>query len=328
MTALKMKSAEPAVGRVKLFSLPKGMGLVWVLLALCVIAAIMSPAFLTVANLTNVLRQIALFGIVSIGMTFVILTRGIDLSVGSILGVCAVSTALLLTSGYPVAVTIPAVLLLGTFMGALNGFGIAFGGIPSFIMTLGMMVMGRGLALTIADGQPIGLGEYANAFRWLGRGNLLGLPVPVWILFIVGALAFVTLRYTAYGRQIYAVGSNTEAARLSGINVGLVTFSVYAISGLLASLTALIVVSRLTVGEPTAGTGIELEAIAMTVIGGTSLFGGEGGIIGTLIGAAILSVLANILNLMGVSSFMQQIVKGAIIICAVLYEVRKLKPKK
>lgn len=328
MTALKMKPTAPNAESPRRFSLPKGMGLVWVLLALCVVAAILSPAFLSAGNLTNVLRQVALFGIVSIGMTFVILTRGIDLSVGSILGVCAVSTALMLTSGYPVAVTVPAILILGTVMGALNGLGIAFGGIPSFIMTLGMMVMGRGLALTMADGQPIGLGEHANAFRWLGRGDMLGLPVPVWILLVVAAVAFITLRYTAYGRQIYAVGSNTEAARLSGIHVGFVTFSVYAISGLLASLTALIIVSRLTVGEPTAGTGIELEAIAMTVIGGTSLFGGEGGIIGTLVGAAILSVLANILNLLGISSFMQQIIKGAIIVGAVLYEMRKRQPKK
>lgn len=187
MTSLKIKPAAPTVERPRRFSLPKGMGLVWVLLALCVIAAAMSPAFLSFVNLTNVLRQVALFGLVSIGMTFVILTRGIDLSVGSILGVCAVSTALMLTSGFPPAATIPAVLLLGTFMGALNGLGIAFGGIPSFIMTLGMMVMGRGLALTMADGQPIGLAEHANAFRWLGRGDLLGLPVPVWILFIVAA---------------------------------------------------------------------------------------------------------------------------------------------
>lgn len=328
MTSLKIRPAAPNAERSRRITLPKRMGLIWVLLALCVAAAVLSPAFLSAANLTNVLRQVALFGIVSIGMTFVILTRGIDLSVGSILGVCAVATALMLTSGYPAAVTIPAILILGTFMGALNGLGIAFGGIPSFIMTLGMMVMGRGLALTMADGQPIGLGEYANTFRWLGRGEMLGLPVPVWILLVVAAVAFVTLRYTAYGRQIYAVGSNTEAARLSGIHVGFVTFSVYAISGLLAGLTALIVVSRLTVGEPTAGTGIELEAIAMTVIGGTSLFGGEGGIIGTLIGAAILSVLANILNLLGISSFMQQIIKGAIIVGAVLYEMRKRQPKK
>lgn len=314
-------------GRGLLSHMPKGAGLIWVLVALCVIAAFLSPAFLNPANITNVLRQIALFGIVSIGMTFVILTKGIDLSIGSILGVCAVSTALLLTSGFSVPITIIAVLFVGVLMGAVNGLGITLGGVPPFIMTLGVMVMGRGLALTLANGQPIGLGERAADFMWLGRGFALGLPVPVWIFLAVAIVAIFVLRYTSYGRQIYAVGSNEEAARLSGINVKAIVFSVYVISGLLASLTALIFVSRLTVGEPTAGTGIELEAIAITVIGGTSLFGGEGGILGTMIGAAILAVLANIMNLVGVSPFTQQIVKGAIIVGAVLYEMMRKRKK-
>lgn len=303
------------------FALPKGAGLIWVLIGLCVIATILSPAFLNQANITNVLRQIALYGVVSIGMTFVILTKGIDLSVGSVMGVCAVTTALLLGLGWPILLVLPAVLLVGTVMGVVNGFGIAFFGIPPFIMTLGMMVMGRGLALTLANGQPISLGQRAVEFSWLGRGIVAGVPVPVIVFIIAAAIAFFVLRYTAYGRQVFAVGSNSEAARLSGINVGLVTFSVYVISGVLAALTALIFVSRLTVGEPTAGTGIELEAIAITVIGGTSLFGGEGGIIGTIIGTAILAVLANVMNLVGISPFTQQIVKGAIIIVAVLYEM-------
>src|SRR5690606_37767239 len=155
-------------------------------------------------------------------------------------------------------------------------------------------------------------------FAWLGRGDMLGLPVPVWIFLLVAAISIFVLRFTPYGRQVYAIGSNAEAARLSGINVKAVEFSVYVISGFLAGLTGLIFVSRLTVGEPTAGTGIELEAIAITVIGGTSLFGGEGTIVGTIIGAGILAVLANIMNLVGVSPFTQQIVKGAIIVGAVL----------
>ena len=303
--------------------IPKGSGLIWVLLGLCVVAAFLSPAFLNPLNITNVLRQVALYGIVSVGMTFVILTKGIDLSVGSILGVCSVLTALLLTSGVPAFVVIPLVLLAGIGMGAVNGLGITLGGVPPFIMTLGLMVMGRGLALTLANGQPVGLGDAAAQFMWLGRGDFAGLPVPVWIFFAVSLIAIFVLRYTAYGRQIYAVGSNAAAARLSGINVGFVTFSVYVISGLLAALTALIFVSRLTVGEPTAGTGIELEAIAITVIGGTSLFGGQGGIGGTMIGAAILAVLANIMNLVGITPFTQQIVKGAIIVGAVLYEMQR-----
>lgn len=300
-------------------ALPRGAGLIWVLVALCVVATLLSDAFLNPANVMNVLRQVALYGIVSVGMTFVILTRGIDLSVGSILGVSAVTAALMLVSGSSVALVVPVVLLVGLAMGAINGLGITLGGIPPFIMTLGMMVMGRGLALTLANGQPIGLGARAAEFSWLGRGAVMGVPVPVVFFALVAAIAIYVLRYTSFGRQIHAVGSNTEAARLSGINVGVVTFSVYVISGLMAALTALIFVSRLTVGEPTAGTGIELEAIAITVIGGTSLFGGEGGILGTIIGAAILAVLANIMNLVGISPFTQQIVKGAIIIGAVLY---------
>jgi len=301
--------------------LPKAAGLVWVLVGLCVVAAFLSPAFLNPINLTNVLRQVALFGIVSVGMTFVILTKGIDLSVGSILGVCAVTAALLIGLDLPIFIVFVLTLVAGTLMGAINGIGVAFGRVPAFIMTLGMMVMGRGLALTLANGQPISLGSRTKDFMWLGRGDFAGLPVPVWVFIAISAIAIYVLRYTPYGRQIYAVGSNAEAARLSGINVRFVTFSVYVVSGFLASLTALIFVSRLTVGEPTAGEGIELEAIAIAVIGGTSLFGGEGGVVGTIIGAAILAVLANIMNLVGVSPFTQQIVKGAIIVIAVLYEM-------
>ena len=191
-------------------------------------------------------------------------------------------------------------------------------------MTLGMMVMGRGLAMTISGGHPIHFREEAASFAWLGQGHFLHLPVPVWI-FAAGrgcGLIFV-LRFTAFGRNVYAVGSNPEAARLSGIDVRRTIFSVYVISGFLSALTALIFVSRLTVGEPVAGVGLELEAIAITVIGGTSLFGGEGSVIGTIIGAAIIAVLANILNLFGVSPFTQQIVKGAIIVAAVLFEMQR-----
>lgn len=304
-------------------SIFKASGLLWVFLGLCVVAALLSPAFLNPANLMNVFRQVALYGIVSVGMTFVILTKGIDLSVGSILGVCAVSTALLLSGGWSPWLAVVIALLIGTGLGAVNGIGVAIGRVPPFIMTLGMMVMARGLALTLANGQPIGLKDAAANFAWLGRGAMLGIPVPVWIFAVVAAIAIFVLRYTPFGRQIYAVGSNEEAAHLSGISVNLINFYVYVISGFLAALTALIFVSRLTVGEPTAGTGIELEAIAITVIGGTSLFGGEGGIFGTIVGAAILAVLANIMNLVGISPFTQQIVKGAIIVGAVLYEMQR-----
>lgn len=296
-------------------------GLIWVLVIMCAVAAFVSDAFLNPFNLINVLRQVALFGIVSVGMTFVILTAGIDLSIGSIVAVVAVTAAMLLDSGVPIPLVIIAGLAIGSAIGAVNGAGITLGGIPPFIMTLGSMVMGRGLAMTISDGHPIHFRAAADQFAWLGQGHLLGLPVPVWVFAVVAAMAAGLLNFTAFGRNIYAVGSNPEAARLAGIDVKRTIFLVYLISGFLSGLTALIFISRLTVGEPVAGTGLELEAIAITVIGGTSLFGGEGRISGTIVGAAIVAVLANILNLFGVSPFTQQIVKGAIIVAAVLFEI-------
>lgn len=299
----------------------QSLGLLWVLIVLCGVAIWLSPSFVQTGNLLNVGRQVALFGIVSIGMTFVILTRGIDLSVGSIVGVIAVSSAMMLASGVSIPVTVVVALLLGVLFGAANGFGIAYCGMPPFIMTLGMLVIGRGVAMTLANGQPQSLGKAADAFYFLGGGFLLGIPVPIWIFVALAIVAYVVLRHTAFGRQIYAVGSNAEAARLAGIPVPRVLMAVYIISGVLSGLTALIFVSRLTVGEPTAGTNLELEAISIVVIGGTSLFGGEGGVFGTVIGAAIIALMANILNLLGISPFTQQIVKGAIILAAVGFEV-------
>jgi ribose/xylose/arabinose/galactoside ABC-type transport system permease subunit len=320
---LAANSGEGLLGRLRSLWSLRTSGLIWVLIAMCIAASLISDAFLNPFNLINVLRQIALFGIVSIGMTFVILTAGIDLSVGSIVAVTAVISAMMLDVGTAIPVVIVAGLLIGTAMGALNGLGITLGGIPPFIMTLGMMVMGRGFAMTVSGGHPIHFREEAASFAFLGQGSFVSLPVPVWIFAAVAAAAIFILRLTAFGRNVYAVGSNPEAARLSGINVGLTIFGVYVISGFLSALTALIFVSRLTVGEPVAGVGLELEAIAITVIGGTSLFGGEGSVFGTILGAAIIAVLANILNLFGVSPFTQQIVKGAIIVAAVLLEMQR-----
>jgi ribose transport system permease protein len=299
----------------------KSLGLLWVVLLLCLVAIYLNPNFLKVGNLLNVARQIALFGIVSVGMTFVILTKGIDLSVGSIVGVVAVSSAIMLAAGIPIPLVVIAALLLGALFGAFNGLGITLFNMPPFIMTLGTLVMGRGIAMTIANGEPQSLKDAADSFSYLGAGFLLGLPVPVWIFIVIAVIAFIVLRFTSFGRAIYAVGSNAEAARLAGIGVQRVTFLVYVISGVLSALTALIFISRLTVGEPTAGVNLELEAISIVVIGGTSLFGGEGGVGGTVIGAAIIALMANILNLLGISPFTQQIVKGAIILAAVGFEV-------
>lgn len=300
-------------------------GVFWALILLCIAASIASPHFLRVDNLIDVGRQIAISGIVAVGMTFVILTAGIDLSVGAIIGVVAVISASMLKAGIPQFWVIIAGLAIGGFVGAINGLGVTVGRVPAFIMTLGLMVAGRGFAMTYSQGAPIDLGNATNAFQWLGGGNWLGIPVPIWVFALVFIAGALTLKYTAFGRYVYAVGDNREAARLSGIHVGLVEFMVYFLTGILSGLAALIFVSRLTVGDPTAGTDMELDAIAMVVIGGVSLFGGEGGIAGTLIGTAIIAVLANLLNLVGISPFTQEIVKGAIIVGAVLLATRKQK---
>lgn len=312
-----------------LFSIVGRSGLLGVLVLLCILAAVISPTFLQVANLINVLRQIALYGIVSIGMTFVILTAGIDLSVGSTVGIVAIAvTQILNGTPLPSWVALGIGVIVGGLVGAINGLGIAHGRIPPFIMTLGVMVMGRGLAMTLANGEPISLSDSAAAtVGWIGSGFFFGVPVPVWIFASIALLASITLHDTRYGRYVYAVGSNEEASRLSGIPVPGVKISAYIVSGVLAAVTAIVFVARLSVAEPTAGTGLELEAIAITVIGGASLFGGQGSISGTILGAAILAVLANVLNLTGVAPFTQQIVKGAIIIGAVLVEILKERKK-
>ena len=313
----------PGVKENSLKKLFKQSGIFWVLVALIVIGGILSPNFLKINNLINVIRQISITGIVSIGMTFVILTGGIDLSVGSIVGVVAVVAATMLKMSVPIPVIILTGLVLGLILGSLNGLGITRGKIVPFIMTLGSLVALRGLAMVIANGQPISWSRTGVAFDFLGGQSLLGIPVSVWVFAIVFVIAAIVLKYTPFGRYIYAVGDSKEAARLSGINVKFVEFSAYAISGLLAGLCALVFISRLSVGEPTAGTNMELDAIAMVVIGGTASTGGEGGVAGTLIGAAIIAVIANLLNLLGISPFIQQIVKGLIIVLAVLLERRK-----
>jgi ribose transport system permease protein len=308
-------------------SLPRGAGILGALIVLILVASFASPHFLNPVNLLNVLRQVAMYGILGIGMTFVILTKGIDLSVGSTVALAGVVGALMMGTGYPIWLSMLACLGLGVLVGAVNGIGVSYWRIPAFIMTLGTMVMVRGFALMAADGGTISLGNAGDAFFWLGGGYVLGIPTPIYIFVAVCVIAGVILKLTAFGRAIYAVGSNEEAARLSGINVPVVIFGVYVICGFLAALSGLIFLSRLTVGDPNSGLGLELEAITIAVIGGTSLFGGEGGVLGTIGGAMVLAIIANVLNLAGVSPFSQQVVKGAIIILAVLLEAGR-KPRK
>jgi ribose transport system permease protein len=303
----------------------RSFGVFWVLLAIIALSAILSPDFLKFSNLINVIRQIAINGIIAIGMTFVLLTGGIDLSVGSTVGVVAVTVAMLFQRGVNPVLVILIGLVTGAVIGLFNGIGITQGKIVPFIMTLGSLTAFRGLALYIANGSPQSWRNSGVDIKFLGQGNLFGIPVPVYFFLIVLVFAFVVLKYTSFGRSVYAIGDSREAARLSGINVVRTEMMVYVMSGFLSAVSGLILIARLSVGEPTAGEGAELDAIAMSVIGGTSTSGGVGGVIGTLVGAALLSVIANLLNIVGISPFIQRIVKGVIIILAVLLERKQKK---
>ena len=281
---------------------------------LVVAASLLSPRFLTLPNLLNVLRQVSIVGILAIGMTFVILTRGIDLSVGSILGIAVVLFAGSMDSR-GMAVAIPAGFAAAALAGLANGLGIAYGGIPAFIMTLGMLSFVRGLAFIYTGGTPIPI--LNEGFYAFGNGAVAGLPTPALILVAVLAGSGFVLGLTPFGRSVYAIGSNADAARLSGVPVRLYTVLVYVISGLLSGLAGLVYASQLSIGTPIAGQGYELDAIAAVVVGGTSLFGGKGSVAGTFLGTLIIGVLANILNLTAVDPFVQQLFKGALIIVAV-----------
>jgi ribose transport system permease protein len=289
------------------------------LIFLCVILWILSPHFMTVSNLLNIAQQTSINAIIAVGMTFVIITAGIDLSVGSIMAFAGVVLASALNSGMPLAVALLLGLAVGLLCGIVNGLLITYGKLPPFISTLGMMSVARGAALLYTDGRPIS-GFEAN-FRFLAGGEVLSIPMPVIIMGVVYILAHLALTRTKLGRYTYAMGGNEEATVLSGVNVKWYKTAVYGLCGLLSGLAAIILTARLNSAQPIAGIMYELDAIAATVIGGTSLLGGEGRIIGTLIGALIMGVLRNGLNLLGVSSFVQQTVIGAVIIIAVLIDM-------
>ena len=289
-------------------------GVVLALVLLIIVASFVSDRFLTVPNLLNILRQVAIVGILAVGQTFVILTAGIDLSIGAILGVSVVFYASLLET-QSMAVAIPLGLLAAVAAGAINGVGIAYARIPAFIMTLGMLSFARGIAFIHTGGMPIPI--INENFYDVGNGYIFGMPIPALFLIATLVVSAVVLRLTPYGRSVYAIGSNEDAARLSGVPVQRYKLLVYVISGFLAGLAGLVYASQLSVGTPIAGQGYELDAIAAVVVGGTSLFGGKGSVFGTFIGTLIIGILANILNLTGVDPFVQQLFKGALIVVAV-----------
>ncbi|WP_394121522.1 ribose ABC transporter permease [Planococcus donghaensis] len=293
------------------------------LILIIVIITILNPGFLSVSNLMNVLRQVSINALIAFGMTFVILTGGIDLSVGATLALTGAVSAGMMASGVDPIFAMLLGLLLGAVLGAINGVIIAKGKVAPFIATLATMTIYRGLTLVYTDGRPIsGLGD-SLTFQMLGKGYFFGIPIPVVTMIVSFAILYFILKKTTFGRRVYAVGGNEEASILSGINADRIKIYVYSLLGLLAALASLILTSRLNSAQPTAGEMFELDAIAAVVLGGTSLTGGRGWIVGTLIGALIIGVLNNGLNLIGVPSFFQQVVKGAVILLAVLLDRKK-----
>lgn len=292
------------------------------LIFLIVVVSFLNPNFFTVDNILNILRQTSVNAIIAVGMTLVILTAGIDLSVGSVLALCGAFAASMIALEVPVLIAVPTALFAGAALGAISGIIIAKGKVQAFIATLVTMTLLRGVTMVYTDGRPISTGftDTADAFAWFGTGYALGIPVPVWLMVIVFAAAWYLLNHTRFGRYVYALGGNESATRLSGINVDRVKIGVYAICGLLAALAGIIVTSRLSSAQPTAGMGYELDAIAAVVLGGTSLMGGKGRIMGTLIGALIIGFLNNALNLLDVSSYYQMIAKAVVILLAVLVD--------
>lgn len=291
------------------------------LVGLMIVITIINPSFLTTNNLLNLLLQVTANGFIAFGMTFVILTGGIDLSVGSSLALSSALAAGLIGGGLPVPVAIVLAICLGGLFGMLNGLLIAYGKLAPFIVTLATMTIFRGATLVYTNGNPVtkGLSD-SFLFQFLGQGYIVGIPFPVILMFLVFVILAILLHKTAFGKAVYALGGNEKAAYISGIKLNKVKIIIYTISGMMASLSGLIITSRLSSAQPTAGASYEMDAIAAVVLGGTSLSGGKGRIWGTLIGALIIGVLNNGLNIIGVSAFWQQAVKGIVILIAVLLD--------
>jgi ribose transport system permease protein len=292
------------------------------LLVLCLALFIATPNFLTGPNLINIGIQASTIAVLAFGMTFVIVAGGIDLSVGSVAALAAMASAWVFsTAGLPGWLSVVAGLATGAALGAISGRGVAFGRLPSFIATLAMLSVARGLTLVLSDGRPI---PTADEVSLLGS-RVGGFPIPILVLLVTGVVAAFVLNRTVVGREMYAVGGNVEAARLSGIRVRKVLVTVFALSGLYAGLAGMLLAGRLNSAQPQAASGYELDAIAAVVIGGASLAGGVGKISGTLVGALILAVIRNGLNLLNVSSFWQQVVIGLVIAVAVGIDVLRRK---
>ena len=292
-------------------------GLLLIFIVFAVVLSFLSDRFLTTKNILNILRQASINGIISVGMTLVILTGGVDLSVGSILALSGVIGADLMKRGLPVPVVILTALLIGVALGTINGIAISSAKIPPFIATLGMLVVARGLTLMYTQGQPItGLPE---SFRFMGTGSIGPIPMPIIIAGAAFLLGIIVLSRTRFGEYVYLTGDNPTAARLAGVPNRRVIVMVYAISGFCATLGGLMLIARLDSAQPVIGVGYEFSAIAAVVVGGTSFIGGEGTLVGTIFGALLMQTLNNGLTLLNVSSLWEQVYRGGLIAVAVLF---------
>ncbi len=315
MIAGKLKQASDIISRYGIFI---------AFIVLCILLSLATPHFLTGQNLLIILRQVSVNGILAIGVTFVIITGGIDLSLGSVVALTGVVAAGFAHPGtYPLIVPLLIGLFTGVVVGLINGLVITLGRVAPFIVTLGMMTIARGLALVWSDGRPVS--NLSPAFNFIGGGDWLYIPVPILLFMLVIVVSYILLNNTTIGRYIYAVGGNEQAAKASGIRVNAVKLFAYIICGGLAALAGIVLASRITTGQPNAGIAYELDAIAAVVIGGTSLMGGRGTVTGTVVGVLIIGVINNGLDLLNVSSYYQQIIKGVIIIGAVLLDRRNAK---
>lgn len=308
------QSASPA-NLMNILRSPLTLPLVGLVVVSCLMG-LASDNFFSVSNIFNVLRQVSIVAVLAVGMTFVILTGGIDLSVGAVMAlVGTLAAGLIVNSGLPAGVALPLGVGLGLLIGLANGFLVAWGRMPAIIVTLATMGMARGLALIYSGGYPIsGLPSWIS---WFGVGRIGIFPVPVLIMIVIYAIAWVVLQRTAFGRHVYALGGNELAAQLSGVKTRRVKLAVYGIAGLTSALAAMILTGRLMSGQPNAGVGFELDAIAAVVLGGAAISGGRGLILGTLIGAILLGILNNGLNLMGINPYLQDVIKGGIILLAI-----------
>lgn len=300
-------------------------GIILVIVVVCIFMTFRSSNFMTTNNILNILRQISVYGILACGMAFAMMTGGIDLTVGATAGVAGAISALMITNGTNMVFAILVSLLSGAVMGWLAGITIAHTGIPPFIMTLGLQITFRGVCYLVCEGKPIG--NLPEGFTFLGLGNLFGIPVPIYFMILAFIIVGIILSKTSFGRSVYAVGGNYQAAYHSGINAKRVLTFAYIISGICAALAGVILTARNASAQPTAGNTFETEAIAACAMGGVSFSGGKGAVPGIFFGALLMGIINNAMNLMYISSYWQQVVKGIIIIASVLYSIYNSRTK-